>query len=233
MMEKHFCEQCGREITTKNSTHYCKKHFWQLQKYGKFLDSNPRTKYDPNEFRFKENYVEFDTYLSTGDIQVTYKIDTEDYPKVAKHKWFTNKSGYAMTRIKTKIVFLHRLLLNPFPGQQVDHISLDITDNRKSNLRLCNNSLNQANRHPYNSLNVKGVQYHKALNKYSAYFRIEGKQYHSSCYDTIEEAAFARFIIEQSFCNESLTQFNDDYIKKLSQTQKQKIIADIKNKFNL
>lgn len=231
-MKKDFCVQCGREINRKRGSVYCRKHGYQIEKYGKCLDSNPRNKFDPNEFRFiGNNTVEFDTY-NTPSMEVckTYIIDAEDYPKVSKYKWKTARSGYAVSNTGG---FLHRIIMEAVPGQQVDHINLNILDNRKENLRICNNSLNSSNRKPYNSLGIKGVQYHKHLNKYSAYFGVDGKQYHSQCYNTVEEAAFARFILEQLFRKEKLTQFSDYYIKQLSKEQKESIINGIKRKFNI
>lgn len=229
-MKENYCIVCGRIIRGKNSTKYCKKHHHQLKKYGKFLDNNPRTKFDPNEFRFIGNdVVEFDTYDVNGNVVATYKIDAEDYPIVSKYKWRTIK-GYAS--YGAKIHYLHRLITNVKPGQQVDHINLDITDNRKENLRLVDNSLNQTNKKGYNKFNIKGVEYHKSLNKWSAYFRKDGKQYHSPCYYTKEEAAFARFILEQMFRDEPLTQFSKELINNLTIEQKENIIQTIKNKFN-
>lgn len=234
MKERYFCKHCGREILTSNhGTTYCRKHGFQLEKYGKFLDSNPRNKFDPNEFRFlKGDIVEFDVYdLYNSNVIATFKIDSEDYPIVSKYKWCLDKQGYAKSHVNKKNILLHRLIMNPKEGQQVDHINLDNKDNRKSNLRIANNSLNSSNRRPYNKLKTKGVEYHKSINKYSAYFRINYKQYHSPCYSTIEEASFARYILEQCFREEKLTQFND--FSSLNDTQREKIINDIKVKFNL
>lgn len=233
-MKRLFCIQCGREINSnKHGSAYCRKHGYQMKKYGKLLDANPRNKFDQNEFRFIGNdVVEFDTYLSpTYEVYKTYKIDAEDYPTVSKYKWCTAKNGYAVSADKK--IFLHRLLLNAKLGQQVDHINLDIADNRKENLRICGNSLNSSNRKPYNKLNIKGVEYHKGSHKYSAYFRKDNKQYHSPCYHTKEEASFARFILEQLFLDEKLTQFNDEYINNLTEEQKSVIIEGIKSKFNI
>lgn len=229
-MKENYCVVCGRKISGKCSTKYCKKHLNQIKKYGKVLDNNPRNKFDPNEFRFIGNdIVEFDTYDVNGNVVATYKIDVEDYPLVSKYKWRTIK-GYAS--YGSSIHYLHRLVTSAKEGQQVDHINLDITDNRKSNLRFADNSLNQNNKRGYNKYGTKGIEYHKQLNKWSAYFRVNNKQYHSPCYITKEEAVFARFILEQMFRKEQLTQFSTDLINSLSNEQKEKIILDIKNKFN-
>ena len=227
------CKQCGRSYIYNghNSKDYCDKHRHQLKTFGKFLDSNPRTKYDPNEFRFKGDKVEFDVYRPiTGTVIGTYTIDAEDYPLVSKYKWSKNNTGYATTHIDGKNVMLHRLLMKPKDGQMVDHIDVDITNNCKSNLRVCNNSLNQQNRRGYNKYSVKGIELTRS-NKWSAYFRNNNKQYHSQGYDTKEEAAFARFLLEQLFGEAILTQFNQEYIDKLSSEQKEYVINTIQAKF--
>lgn len=229
-MNEYFCIVCGRKINSKHSTKYCRKHHLQLTKYGKILDNNPRSKFDPNEFRFIGNdVVEFDTYDVNGNVAATYKIDAEDYPIISKYKWRTLK-GYAS--YGAKIHYLHRLITHAKIGQQIDHINLDITDNRKCNLRIVNNSLNQNNKRGYNKFGYKGIEYHKTINKWSAYIRISNKQYHSPCYQSKEEAAFARFILEQLFIKEPLMQFSIDLINTLQEQQKEAIILGIKHKFN-
>lgn len=232
-MEKKFCIQCGREIlNSKHGSTYCRKHGYQMKKYGHCLDSNPRCKFDPNEFRFVGNdVVEFDTYNTLGDVVSTYIIDAKDYPIVSKYKWVTAKNGYAV--VANEGISLHRLLMNAKIGQQVDHININILDNRKENLRICGNSLNSSNRKPYNKLNIKGVEYHKSQKKFSAYLRVNNKQYHSPCYYTKEEAMFARFILEQLFLKDRLTQFTSEYINTLTVEQKSNIINGIKIKFNV
>lgn len=224
-----YCPICGRRNIDEFAKGYCGKHYHQIKKYGKVLDNNPRTKYDPNEFRFKKNIVEFDTYeLPSNRVKQTYIIDTEDYLKVSQYKWQTLSTGYAGTRdIKThKIILLHRLIMDAKPGQQIDHIDQDITNNTKENLRYCDNGLNMANRKPYNSLQLKGVQQHKN-GKYSAYIRRNNKQYHSNVYETFEEASFARYILEQIVYPEGLHQLKEF---SLSEAKKQTIIQQVTSK---
>lgn len=233
-MRKYFCEVCGRKYDgSHHNAQYCRKHECQLKKYGKFLDSNPRNKFDPNEFRFIGNdVVEFDTYDEVScNVVATFKIDAKDYPIVSKFKWQHAPDRWGHMYAKSKNGLLHRLLLEAKPGQQVDHVNLDTTDNRRCNLRIADNSLNQSNRRPYNKIGIKGIEEHKN-GKYSAYFRKANKQYHSPCYKTKEEAAFARFILEQWFRDEPLTQFSTDLINTLDIETKQKIVEGIRNKFN-
>lgn len=230
-----FCKHCGRSYIYNghNSKDYCDKHRHQLESFGKFLDSNPRTKYDPNEFRFIGDKVEFDVYKSVeGTVIGTFIIDAEDYPEVSKYKWSKNNAGYAISRINGEIILLHRFLMKPKKGQQVDHIDLDITNNSKSNLRICSNSLNSQNRNGYNKYSIKGIEQTKN-GKWSAYFRNDGKQYHSQGYNTQEEACFAGFLLEQRFGNATLTQHNQEFIDRLTSEQKEYVINTIQSKFSL
>ncbi len=229
---KLFCKQCGRELSsTKNGSDYCSKHHYQLHKWGHFLDANPRNKFDPNEIRILQDYAEFDTYdQNDSSVNGTYIIDIQDILLVSKYKWCKSSQGYAFCRELNKT--LHAFLMESKSGQQVDHVDLNIYNNRRSNLRLCNNSINSSNRHPYNKLGVKGVEQHRN-NSFSAYFRKDNKQYHSKCYKTIEEAAFARYILEQLFSSVDLTQHNSKLFEKLSENQKSTIIQDTKEKFHI
>ncbi len=229
-MKEYYCSVCGRKHNGKYSSSYCRKHKHQIDKYGKVLDSNPRTKYDPNEFRFVNGHVEFDTYCyPSQNINKTYIIDAEDYPRVSKLKWFTLSSGYAYCRDSK--VLLHRFIMNCKPGQEVDHINLNMLDNRKSNLRYCTSRLNKLNMSPKNSTGVKGTTIHKD-GRYSTCITLGGKQFHSPCYNTLEEVAFARYILEQMFVKEPLFQHNSDMYSRLSEEIKLNIINGLKIKFN-
>lgn len=231
MRKEYYCSACGRKHNGKHSSKYCGKHQWQLYKFGRVLDSNPRTKYDPNEFRFIDGHVEFDTYsYPSQEVNKTYIIDAEDYPLVSRYKWHTIAGGYARTQ--NDKILLHNLIMGSKRGQEIDHINLNPLDNRKENLRYCTSNLNKMNRNPYNNLGVKGVQSHRD-GKYSAYLTINSKMYHSPCYKTIEEATFARFILEQMFIKDFLVQHSLDLINKLSEEQKETIILGLKKKFNI
>ena len=55
----YYCEICGREMFKKHSLQgfkcLCSKHMHQLHKFGKFLDSNPRTQKDLNKILVEIN----------------------------------------------------------------------------------------------------------------------------------------------------------------------------------
>jgi len=116
-------------------------------------------------------------------------LDKEDFIRFSKFKWRLEKkrnSEYAIhhtlfagTNFKIR---LHRAILGLIygDGKIVDHINGNGLDNRRCNLRLCNNSQNAANSKLYsnNSSGLKGVHWHKLKQKWSATIRFKGKKLH-------------------------------------------------------
>lgn len=84
------------------------------------------------------------------------QVDDEDYEMLMtlSKRWCIN-DGYAFN---TQLGRLHRFLLDAPAGVMVDHRDGDKLNNRRDNLRLCTNSLNQANRQV-----VRGVSPHKGV----------------------------------------------------------------------
>lgn len=229
-MKVRFCRVCGKLLTAGEHGRLCWKHYMQLHRHGKFMDSNPRTYNDPNEFRFIGDKVEMDTYDKFGNVNYTYIIDAADYPEVSKHKWCTalyKGVPYGMEG-KSKIK-LHRFILNPKPGAIIDHIDGNTLNNSKSNLRVASASLNCVNTLK-DGLQHKGI-YQRKSGKWYASLQWEGKVYCSNMYNTKAEAAFARYLIEQKFIPYTIIQCNSDLIATLSQESKDKIINDIQLKF--
>ncbi len=90
--------------------------------------------------------------LTQGKIAI---VDKEDYQKLNQHKWYAVKSSdgsiyYAAYWVgkkpKRKVIFMHRIIMNALPNQQIDHKNGNGLYNRKANLRFCTNSQNQQNR---------------------------------------------------------------------------------------
>ena len=114
-------------------------------------------------------------------------IDIEDYAKCCKYRWrvkINNNTYYAYTSIKKDdgtyfTTTIHRVImfddhLNSDPNIMVDHINRNGLDNRKLNLRYCDNRQNQWNaRVASNNLTgVTGVSYTKGLDRYLAQIKL-------------------------------------------------------------
>lgn len=107
--------------------------------------------------------------LSKGHVAL---VDSEDYPLVSCFKW-TYDNGYAVRKVtiaarRYKKVLLHRYITNAPSGQLVDHKDGNGLNNTRANLRICNGTLNNANRRKQpprtgrTASRYRGV--HKALN---------------------------------------------------------------------
>lgn len=124
-------------------------------------------------------------------------VDAEDYERLCKYKWYFN-GGFSVRRMlhrgrKTSAIPLANEVLKWY-GIIVDHINRNGFDNRKSNLRLCNQSQNVANREKcrINSTSgYKGVSWSKVNKKWVVHIQINGKVLHLGYFLKEEDAAKA------------------------------------------
>lgn len=101
--------------------------------------------------------------------------------------------GYRDLGIERKYYMAHRIVWALCKGEMpdgiLDHIDGDRLNNRIENLRLSDNSLNQANAKPRrNSSGLKGVTWQKSNKKWQASIKVRGKSIYLGSYDTPEEA---------------------------------------------
>ena len=80
----------------------------------------------------------------------------------SKKLWFYS-DGYMrfQSTPRSNQVALHRFITNASPDMVVDHINGDLLDCRRSNLRVCNPSMNQHNRHRTSKSGVGYYGVHK------------------------------------------------------------------------
>ena len=126
----------------------------------------------------------------------TYKlaiVDNEDYPELVKSRWWLSPGGYAVSKARYKSNLMHRVIMKPSSEDYVDHKNRLKLDNRKSNLRICDQSYNLANAKiaRNNSSGYKGVSLSKAEGKYKAYICRKGVKYNLGTYPTAEQASEA------------------------------------------
>ena len=110
------------------------------------------------------------------------RVDDQDYSYLYQWCWRLNSKGYAIrseTMNGKEVVYcMHRIILGAGRGRYVDHIDNDRLNNVRSNLRLCTQSENQANRrlHKNSSSGYKGVTRHE--NYWNARIWVNGRCVH-------------------------------------------------------
>jgi hypothetical protein len=121
-------------------------------------------------------------------------VDAADYEEISKYKWSASRVGnkvYAQARINGRTVAMHRFLVCPPKGHQVDHIDGNGLNNCRSNLRICTAGQNQANRRPRpGSSRFVGVT--RRGDRWEAWITHRGKWYSLGYHADEVDAAKAR-----------------------------------------
>lgn len=124
-------------------------------------------------------------------------VDDEDYEMLSQWRWkrLVSSRGHvyaARTKKesgKSSMLLMHRLIACAPPDMDVDHKNRDTLDNRRSNLRLCSRSYNNANakaRSDKKNSQYKGVQRNKK--RWQARIVKDGVRYLLGTFDTELEA---------------------------------------------
>lgn len=125
-------------------------------------------------------------------------VDEDDFERVSACEWHIFGKGYAAGRPNGELILLHRFIMNPSDGQQVDHKNHNGLDNRKCNLRTCTQKQNMANRVKQDAIadrvctsQYKGVSFRPDRRRWAAYVGTGKKRVALGCYATEELAALA------------------------------------------
>lgn len=148
------------------------------------------------------------------DIDLDVKLDNEDVDKVKSvGKWYADKMNknsnkfyikHSIQRNKKKYsIRLHRLITNCPDSKEVDHINRDTLDNRKSNLRVCDDFINARNRdlmcnNTSGILGVRAIVCKGKYKYYQSYFQYNNKEYRKT-FKTIEQAIKYRKDLEREY----------------------------------
>lgn len=137
--------------------------------------------------------------LSKGSLHAVL-VDSCDYERVLDAgPWHMTVGGRYAARVSAhkprRIKYLHRFILNPDHGDEVDHVNGDGLDNRRQNLRTCSHAENMRNaRLRCNSRSgFKGVCWVAKRGMWAARIYVHGKQVYLGCFPSPEEA-------HQSYC---------------------------------
>lgn len=84
------------------------------------------------------------------------QVDDDDYEKLKHHNWHYNIKRLG---VKSKIGYLHRIIMNCPEGLVIDHKDHNALNNQKSNLRICTQKENSRNtrKSKNNKSGYKGV----------------------------------------------------------------------------
>lgn len=202
----YHCDICGREIHKKirmGGYTLCSKHMHQLQKYGRFFDSNPRTNKDLNDYKIKGKDVYFRIYNQKNEYVTDFVVDFEDIEKVKYHKWRLSHNhvvtGQPAKRMQRDLSHIVLGIPKDQDSTVVDHIDGNPLNNRKENLRICTQSENVRNK-AFVSTNTSGfigVTYNKSRNRFEPEIRVGYNRCHLGRYRTLQEAVYARYVAEE------------------------------------
>ena len=99
-------------------------------------------------------------------------VDDEDFDRINQYKWCAyyspnTRSFYSMRGYNNRNFYMHRFIINAQNGENVDHKNHNTLDNRKENLRLCNNTTNQQNKRK--TFNNKTIKYEKTTYNFNIF----------------------------------------------------------------
>lgn len=136
---------------------------------------------------------------------VPMHVDEFEARILGNHKWHLDSHGYPQTKVKTKMILAHHIVMWKPKGKEIDHVNHDRLDNRKKNLRVVSHSQNRMNVGKYknNKTGFRGVYFHKARGKYAASIQANNMKKHLGLFKTAEEASKAY--------NESAKQYHGVY----------------------
>lgn len=136
--------------------------------------------------------------LTKGRVAI---VDAEDFDLVNAHIWYaatSHRACYARTRSRVNgrwvCVSMHRFILGVTDRAiQVDHKNHNGLDNRRCNLRLCDNRTNQANARirSNNNSGLKGVFFEKERGCWRVQITEHKRNRYLGRFDNLRDAAAA------------------------------------------
>ncbi len=126
----------------------------------------------------------------------TAVIDAEDWPLIKQYKWYALCTGrhrkiwyFSTNSTEGRTIYLHRLIMNAAPGEEVDHIDGNGLNNQRSNLRKCSHAQNLRKAHVSRpaASGYRGVYLHGP--SWRVRVNIGGKQRSFGIFKSKEDAA--------------------------------------------
>lgn len=241
------CEICGisnsiRSVKYSSSAgkYLCNKHYLQWKNHKRFFDNNQQSKKDPNRYSIHSDTVVIYCDDKYGSVNCEFIIDLDDLERVLKHKWrvVTKRNKQYIVTGNNKnypITYLSRFIMGYDGVEEVDHIDGNSLNNKKSNLRIANRTIQTMNLAPkkQNPFGIRGIGFDKRFNKYQVSFSINKKRIYIKQFKDICEAVYARYLLELKLNNYRYSE-NDEkifqYINQLSDAKKREIELYIDSK---
>lgn len=136
-------------------------------------------------------------YAESKGISYEIIVDTEDLELISSFGTWSiahEKSGKVGRVVSGKpMKYLHKIIMNYYGKDPIDHIDRNPLNNKKENLRMSTTSQNGQNRalNINSNTGVRGLTWDKNANKYRARVQVNGKRNTIGHFDTIEEGAKA------------------------------------------
>lgn len=195
-MAHRICVIADCDRRRDSSTGWCSMHYRRWKRTG-----------DPEGMRTQPNRHDISPagagmlIMTTPDgLERTALYDLADKAAIVDHHWRVLSVGYVATNVGPRgavyTVLLHRLVLGLTAGDPRigDHISGDILDCRRANLRVTSHHRNMAHQAITNhkgSSRFRGVSWSKKRSGWYAYQNWNGRMYQLGVHSTEELAAEA------------------------------------------
>ena len=127
-------------------------------------------------------------------------VDSEDYERLVKHKWYalkTEQTYYAVRQVQVRgtknAIYMHREILSLKEEAECDHKNHSGLDNRRQNLRICTHAQNMQNQKAIRggTSKYKGVRWSKGICKWRTRITQNDKFIHLGYFVNEKEAAKA------------------------------------------
>ena len=136
------------------------------------------------------------------EIQLTMgkktRVDNEDYEKLSIYKWHVNIAAGGRLYAARSIfnggkILMHREIMSPKIGEEVDHIDGNGLNNGRSNLRLATRKENARNAKikTNNTSGYTGVHWHKKRQRWQALIMLNGRRKWLGNFTKVDDAAEA------------------------------------------
>jgi hypothetical protein len=185
---------CAAENCEKPSRHgaYCSRHARQIAVHGQITNTLPSYK-DPNAITSLGDLATIQLLKKDGQVAGLAVIDADAVNLARPYKWHLKNNGYVQSKGKSGTFYLHRLITGASPLQVVDHVDGNPMNNCRSNLRVCTQSDNLANRgaNKPSKTGEKGVFPYKGGPRFAAQITRNRKVFSLGVFNTVAEAKAA------------------------------------------